>query len=179
MKAALAGLPKGLDWISNARFGPGVRDVVEGVEEDAGAAVLLAGPRAHPATGDELGDDAAGGGLVEPEEERQVGLRHGAASVELDERVAVRVREAGRGVLGLEEAELAHELAGGMTEGKDLGEHRPEHAARSLRDATILLHHTTMRCDTRAPCAPAWPVASRPAAMAVQERSWRRFRFIR
>lgn len=32
VKAALAGLPKGIDWISNARFGPGVRDVVEGVE---------------------------------------------------------------------------------------------------------------------------------------------------
>ncbi len=30
--AALAGLPKGLDWISNARFGPGVRDVAEGLE---------------------------------------------------------------------------------------------------------------------------------------------------
>jgi oxygen-dependent protoporphyrinogen oxidase len=29
---ALAGLPRGLDWISNARFGPGVRDVVEGLE---------------------------------------------------------------------------------------------------------------------------------------------------
>ncbi|MBL0209708.1 MAG: protoporphyrinogen oxidase [Holophagaceae bacterium] len=32
VKAALAGLPAGIDWISNARFGPGVRDVVEGVE---------------------------------------------------------------------------------------------------------------------------------------------------
>ncbi len=32
VQAALAGLPKGIDWISNARFGPGVRDVVEGVE---------------------------------------------------------------------------------------------------------------------------------------------------
>ncbi len=32
VKAALAGLPQGMDWISNARFGPGVRDVVEGVE---------------------------------------------------------------------------------------------------------------------------------------------------
>jgi oxygen-dependent protoporphyrinogen oxidase len=29
---ALGGLPTGLDWISNARFGPGVRDVVEGLE---------------------------------------------------------------------------------------------------------------------------------------------------
>ncbi len=32
VKTALAGLPAGLDWISNARFGPGVRDVIEGVE---------------------------------------------------------------------------------------------------------------------------------------------------
>lgn len=30
---ALGGLPQGIDWISNARFGPGVRDVVEGLEE--------------------------------------------------------------------------------------------------------------------------------------------------
>lgn len=29
---ALAGLPSGLDWVSNARFGPGVRDVAEGLE---------------------------------------------------------------------------------------------------------------------------------------------------
>lgn len=29
---ALGGLPSGLDWVSNARFGPGVRDVVEGLE---------------------------------------------------------------------------------------------------------------------------------------------------
>lgn len=29
---ALSGLPPGLDWVSNARFGPGVRDVVEGLE---------------------------------------------------------------------------------------------------------------------------------------------------
>lgn len=29
---ALGGLPHGLDWVSNARFGPGVRDVVEGLE---------------------------------------------------------------------------------------------------------------------------------------------------
>lgn len=29
---ALGGLPEGIDWISNARFGPGVRDVVEGLE---------------------------------------------------------------------------------------------------------------------------------------------------
>jgi oxygen-dependent protoporphyrinogen oxidase len=32
VEAALAGLPAGLDWISNARFGPGVRDVAEGLE---------------------------------------------------------------------------------------------------------------------------------------------------
>ncbi len=32
VEAALGGLPKGIDWISNARFGPGVRDVIEGVE---------------------------------------------------------------------------------------------------------------------------------------------------
>jgi len=32
VEAALAGLPEGLDWISNARFGPGVRDVAEGME---------------------------------------------------------------------------------------------------------------------------------------------------
>lgn len=29
---ALGGLPEGLDWVSNARFGPGVRDVIEGLE---------------------------------------------------------------------------------------------------------------------------------------------------
>lgn len=29
---ALGGLPEGLDWVSNARFGPGIRDVVEGLE---------------------------------------------------------------------------------------------------------------------------------------------------
>lgn len=29
---ALAGLPQGLDWLSNARFGPGVRDILEGLE---------------------------------------------------------------------------------------------------------------------------------------------------
>ncbi len=29
---ALGGLPAGMDWVSNARFGPGVRDVVEGLE---------------------------------------------------------------------------------------------------------------------------------------------------
>ena len=32
VETALGGLPTGIDWISNARFGPGVRDVVEGVE---------------------------------------------------------------------------------------------------------------------------------------------------
>jgi oxygen-dependent protoporphyrinogen oxidase len=32
VKAALGGLPKGLDWLSNARFGPGVRDILEGLE---------------------------------------------------------------------------------------------------------------------------------------------------
>ncbi len=33
LETALGGLPKGIDWVSNARFGPGVRDVIEGVEE--------------------------------------------------------------------------------------------------------------------------------------------------
>ncbi len=32
VKTALEGLPKGVDWISNARFGPGVRDILEGLE---------------------------------------------------------------------------------------------------------------------------------------------------
>jgi oxygen-dependent protoporphyrinogen oxidase len=32
VKAALEGMPKGVDWISNARFGPGVRDILEGLE---------------------------------------------------------------------------------------------------------------------------------------------------
>ena len=32
VQAALAGLPTGLDWLSNARFGPGVRDILEGLE---------------------------------------------------------------------------------------------------------------------------------------------------
>ncbi|HJU84412.1 MAG TPA: protoporphyrinogen oxidase [Holophagaceae bacterium] len=32
LEQALGGLPQGIDWISNARFGPGVRDVVEGLE---------------------------------------------------------------------------------------------------------------------------------------------------
>jgi protoporphyrinogen/coproporphyrinogen III oxidase len=32
VRAALEGLPEGLDWLSNARFGPGVRDILEGLE---------------------------------------------------------------------------------------------------------------------------------------------------
>ncbi len=32
VKAALEGLPAGVDWLSNARFGPGVRDILEGLE---------------------------------------------------------------------------------------------------------------------------------------------------
>jgi oxygen-dependent protoporphyrinogen oxidase len=32
VKAAVAGLPIGIDWLSNARFGPGVRDILEGLE---------------------------------------------------------------------------------------------------------------------------------------------------
>jgi oxygen-dependent protoporphyrinogen oxidase len=32
VQAALEGLPTGLDWLSNARFGPGVRDILEGLE---------------------------------------------------------------------------------------------------------------------------------------------------
>lgn len=32
VRTAIEALPKGLDWISNARFGPGVRDVIEGLE---------------------------------------------------------------------------------------------------------------------------------------------------
>lgn len=32
LAVALGGLSPGLDWVSNARFGPGVRDVVEGLE---------------------------------------------------------------------------------------------------------------------------------------------------
>jgi oxygen-dependent protoporphyrinogen oxidase len=31
--AALEGLPAGVDWLSNARFGPGVRDILEGLEQ--------------------------------------------------------------------------------------------------------------------------------------------------
>ncbi len=34
---ALGGLPKGVDWLSNARLGPGVRDVIEGLEAWAGS----------------------------------------------------------------------------------------------------------------------------------------------
>lgn len=33
---ALGGLPDGVDWVSNARFGPGVRDVIEGLALWAG-----------------------------------------------------------------------------------------------------------------------------------------------
>lgn len=32
VRQAVQGLPEGVDWISNARFGPGVRDVIEGLE---------------------------------------------------------------------------------------------------------------------------------------------------
>lgn len=32
VKAAVTGLPPGIDWLSNARFGPGVRDILEGLE---------------------------------------------------------------------------------------------------------------------------------------------------
>jgi oxygen-dependent protoporphyrinogen oxidase len=32
VKAAVEGLPVGVDWLSNARFGPGVRDILEGLE---------------------------------------------------------------------------------------------------------------------------------------------------
>ncbi|BDU69298.1 protoporphyrinogen oxidase [Geothrix oryzae] len=32
VKMAVEGLPAGLDWLSNARFGPGVRDILEGLE---------------------------------------------------------------------------------------------------------------------------------------------------
>ena len=32
VRAALDGLPAGVDWLSNARFGPGVRDILEGLE---------------------------------------------------------------------------------------------------------------------------------------------------
>ncbi|BDU73990.1 protoporphyrinogen/coproporphyrinogen oxidase [Mesoterricola silvestris] len=32
VRRALEGLPQGLHWLSNARFGPGVRDVIEGLE---------------------------------------------------------------------------------------------------------------------------------------------------
>lgn len=33
VRRALGTLPTGLDWLSNARFGPGVRDVIEGLED--------------------------------------------------------------------------------------------------------------------------------------------------
>jgi oxygen-dependent protoporphyrinogen oxidase len=32
VRQAVEGLPEGLHWVSNARFGPGVRDVIEGLE---------------------------------------------------------------------------------------------------------------------------------------------------
>jgi oxygen-dependent protoporphyrinogen oxidase len=32
VRKAVEALPRNLDWISNARFGPGVRDVIEGLE---------------------------------------------------------------------------------------------------------------------------------------------------
>jgi len=32
VRQAVEGLPKGVDWLSNARFGPGVRDVIEGID---------------------------------------------------------------------------------------------------------------------------------------------------
>jgi oxygen-dependent protoporphyrinogen oxidase len=32
VNAAVEGLPSGIDWLSNARFGPGVRDILEGLE---------------------------------------------------------------------------------------------------------------------------------------------------
>ena len=32
VQAAVDGLPTGVDWLSNARFGPGVRDILEGLE---------------------------------------------------------------------------------------------------------------------------------------------------
>jgi oxygen-dependent protoporphyrinogen oxidase len=32
LRRVLGGLPQGLHWLSNARFGPGVRDVIEGME---------------------------------------------------------------------------------------------------------------------------------------------------
>ncbi|MDP2877166.1 MAG: protoporphyrinogen oxidase [Holophaga sp.] len=33
VRTALATLPRNIDWFSNARFGPGVRDVIEGLED--------------------------------------------------------------------------------------------------------------------------------------------------
>jgi oxygen-dependent protoporphyrinogen oxidase len=32
VRRAVEGLPQGIHWLSNARFGPGVRDVIEGLE---------------------------------------------------------------------------------------------------------------------------------------------------
>ena len=94
-----------------------------GEREDPRARVVLARAGAHPAARHEVGDDPAGRRLVEAEQGRQVGLRDCHARIELDERVAVRMRQAGGGILALEEAELANELAGCMTEREDLGEH--------------------------------------------------------
>lgn len=33
VRRSLEALPAGIDWLSNARFGPGVRDVIEGLED--------------------------------------------------------------------------------------------------------------------------------------------------
>lgn len=33
IRQLLAALPKGIDWVSNARFGPSIRDVIEGMEQ--------------------------------------------------------------------------------------------------------------------------------------------------
>ncbi|MCE1230008.1 MAG: hypothetical protein LWX11_11040, partial [Firmicutes bacterium] len=32
VRTAVEALPAGIEWLSNARFGPGVRDVIEGLE---------------------------------------------------------------------------------------------------------------------------------------------------
>lgn len=42
VEAALGGLPAGVDWLSNARFGPGVRDILEGLEAWRDGAVSTA-----------------------------------------------------------------------------------------------------------------------------------------
>jgi oxygen-dependent protoporphyrinogen oxidase len=41
VRTAVSSLPKGLHWLSNARFGPGVRDVIEGVAEWVGTDALI------------------------------------------------------------------------------------------------------------------------------------------